>query len=547
MVAVLAVFGIVAGAQASTVPSGTTVAGVDLGGMSHDDAVAALNGQLEERAQEPVELVAGEAQSTLNPEKSGLSYDAEATVDELTGFSLSPARMWQHLFGAGEAELVLAVDGQKLGGAIDGLSESMIVQASDGAVGFVDGVPQPTDAKPGSTIDADSAKQVIMDNWLRSEPPFDLPTKEVSPKITQSEVDAAMSKAEKVISASVEVRVDGQGVELTAADLAEYASFAPHEGKLQLKFDSDGLVETIVERTSGLITIPEDAHFEFQGGQPVVVGGGPGTTLKPKEVGKAVSTAAVGDERVAEIELHEQDPEDGKEALEQLGVQEVVSEFSTPLTSDTVRTQNLIRGAEIITGDLIKPGETFSLVDALSPITEANGYVASGIVSDGKHVEGVGGGLSQMATTSYNASYFAGFDDVEHRQHSFWFPRYPAGREATIYVGALDVKFKNDTPYGAVMQAYVADGQLTVRIWSTKHYEVKTNDSGQKDVVETSVVKSDDPGCEPYPGGEDGFTITNFRKVYLDGQLVKDESDTWTYKPDNPIECKGKDKDEDDG
>jgi vancomycin resistance protein YoaR len=281
----------------------------------------------------------------------------------------------------------------------------------------------------------------------------------------------------------------------------------------------------------------EAAFAAARHGRPQVEGGGPGTTLDPKEVSQKVSAATRSDDRIAAVELHEQNPENTREALEQLGVKEIVSEFSTPLTSDNVRTKNLIRGAQMVTGRLIKPGETFSLINALSPITEANGYVSSGIVSNGQHVEGVGGGLSQMATTSYNAGYFAGYDDVEHRQHSFWFPRYPAGREATIYVGALDMRFRNDTPYGAVMQSFVSDGKLTVRIWSTKYYEVQTSDSGHQNVVKTSKVRSSDPGCVAYPGGEDGFTISNYRKVLRNGEVVKNETYTWSYKPDNPVEC----------
>ncbi|WP_344106348.1 VanW family protein [Myceligenerans crystallogenes] len=538
VVAVVAAFAILAGVQAGAVPGGTTVAGIDIGGKSRDEAVAALDEGLAKRSKKSLVLVAGETESKLDPAKSGLAYDAEATVDGLTGFSLDPVRMWQHLSGSGgEEDLVLAVDDKLLKGAVESLSENMTVKPADGAVEFTDGVPRATDARKGSTLDAQGATAVITENWLVSQSPYTLPTKETEADITQAEVDAAMTQAEKVISASVEVRVEGYSVELTPADLAANASFAPDEGTLKLRFDRDALVDTIGERAQGLLTIPEDAHFEFQGGRPVVVGGGAGTTLDAKEVGERVNAAARGDDRVAEVKLHEQDPEDTKKALEELGVNEIVSEFSTPLTDDNVRTQNLIRGAEMITGNLVKPGETFSLIEALSPITEANGYVSSGIVSEGKHVEGVGGGLSQMATTSYNAGYFAGYDDVEHRQHSFWFPRYPAGREATIYVGALDMKFTNDTPYGAVLESFVSGGQLTVRLWSTKHYTVQTSDTGQQAVVKTSPVKSNDPECVAYPGGENGFTITNFRKVSLNGELVKDEQYTWTYKPDNPVEC----------
>jgi hypothetical protein len=68
----------------------------------------------------------------------------------------------------------------------------------------------------------------------------------------------------------------------------------------------------------------------------------------------------------------------------------------------------------------------------------------------------MGGGLSQLSTTTFNAAYEAGMEDVEHRPHSEWFSRYPAGREATIYTGVLDMRWKNTAPTGVLVQAWVA-------------------------------------------------------------------------------------------
>ena len=91
-------------------------------------------------------------------------------------------------------------------------------------------------------------------------------------------------------------------------------------------------------------------------------------------------------------------------------------------------------------------GETFSLNGATEPRNESNGYVEAGIISEGHASRGVGGGVSQVATTLYNAAYFAGMTDVTHKPHSFYISRYPPGREATVFEGAIDMKFRNDAP-----------------------------------------------------------------------------------------------------
>src|SRR5699024_1294013 len=90
--------------------------------------------------------------------------------------------------------------------------------------------------------------------------------------------------------------------------------------------------------------------------------------------------------------------------------------------------------------------------------------VESGIIIDGQAGEAVGGGISQFATTLYNASYFAGMEDVAHTQHSYYISRYPAGREATVLEGAIDLQFKNpfDTP--VLIEASAGSDSVTVRM-----------------------------------------------------------------------------------
>ncbi|MBO0610627.1 VanW family protein [Myceligenerans salitolerans] len=539
VVVLIAVYAIAAVVQADVVPVGTTVAGAELGGQSTAEAADILAEALTETAAKPVELVAGKASTTLDPVAAGLAVDVAATADSLTGFSLSPARMWRHLFGAGPATPVLDVDDKAFASVVAGLEESMAVAPVDGAVEFTGVTPTATSAQDGTRIDPDAAARAIRSAWLVEDGPVELPTRTVPPEITQEETDAALAEAKKIVSGPVEVSAGGQRAQLPPKVLASAASFVVKDGELAARFDGATLTRAIVERTDNLLTMADGAQFSFASGRPEVVGGELGTTLADGPTRSAIRAAALGAERTATLEVVRQTPENSTQALRAMGVEEVVAEFSTPLTNDYVRTQNLIRGAEMITGDLIRPGETFSLISALSPITLANGYVASGMIIGGQHIDGVGGGLSQMATTSYNAAMIAGFEDVEHHPHSYWFERYPAGREATIAVGSKDMKVRNNTPYGAVLQSWVADNQLHVRIWSTKHLKNTWTDGEKRNVVAPGVVTSTDPGCVPYPGGEPGFTITVGRKVERigDGKVVIERSYTTTYRPDHALAC----------
>jgi vancomycin resistance protein YoaR len=522
---------------ADKVPPKTTVAGVEVGGLTTQEAEKALEKGLGGQAKEPVTLQAGTSTTTLDPAAAGLAFDAQATADELTSFSMSPVRLWKHVFGGGDEEPVTTTDDAKLTALVTELKASLALEPVDGSVVFTDGQPVATAAQDGAQIVEDESLEIIRSSWLTGADPLELPTTAQAPEITQDETDAALAQGQQVVSAPVTVAVGGQEAELTPDVLASAASFPAVDGALQLAFDGPTLLEAVVDGTDDLLDKASDAKFVFVNGAPSIQGGAPGTTIDPAALSTAVATAATGTNRTASVELVQTDPADSVAALEALGVKEKVSEFSTPLTNDALRTENLRVGASKVNGTLIKPGETFSLVETLSPITAAGGYHSSGIVQDGKHVEGIGGGLSQMATTTYNAGFFAGFDDVEHRPHSYWFTRYPAGREATIFVGSIDMKFKNDTPYGALMQSWVAGGQLHVAIWSTKHYEVQTSSSGQQSVVQPTTVTHTGADCVPQPMGNPGFSVTTYRKVLLNGQVVKDEKDTWRYKPDNAVVC----------
>src|SRR5699024_4421885 len=80
-----------------------------------------------------------------------------------------------------------------------------------------------------------------------------------------------------------------------------------------------------------------------------------------------------------------------------------------------------------VNGTVVMPGEEFNLDSILAPVTTDNGYHSSGVVESGVTTDAIGGGLSQIATMSYNAGFLGGMDIIEYKPHSRWFDRYPRG------------------------------------------------------------------------------------------------------------------------
>ena len=155
----------------------------------------------------------------------------------------------------------------------------------------------------------------------------------------------------------------------------------------------------------------------------------------------------------------------------------------------------------------------------------------------------LGGGVSQSATTTYNAAFFAGLKDVEHAPHGLYINRYPAGREATVFWPTLDLRFKNDTKYGVLIEARLVkatddrQGEMTVRMWSTKTYEkVESSDLRRSNFTSGPVIRDSRSDCEPQEPVQ-GFDVNYERLFYQGGKVVKEEKYFWRYKPTSEVIC----------
>lgn len=225
----------------------------------------------------------------------------------------------------------------------------------------------------------------------------------------------------------------------------------------------------------------------------------------------------------------------------QLGVKEVVGEFITggfaPDSGVNIRVV-----AEKVNGAVVKPGETFSLNGYTGPRTAKQGYVEAGIIENGAPGTAVGGGISQFATTLYNASYFAGMADAGHTEHSYYISRYPAAREATVFQNpdgssVIDLKFTNDGPTGIAIQTIWTPQNIVVRLWGTKRYQVESVPGERTNLVDPQPRPGPAHNCHASAGGP-GFTATDTRVIKdLTGREVSRHTRKKVYDPAPKITC----------
>lgn len=252
-----------------------------------------------------------------------------------------------------------------------------------------------------------------------------------------------------------------------------------------------------------------------------------GFTLDEEAFKKRLPAALTAGEPI-EIPLIESEKKVPDDQLELIS--EVVSEFSTRFpVRQTSRNANLKAASQKIDGIVLAPGEKFSFNGAVGRRTLKNGFRVAGVYRNGRHDQGVGGGICQVSSTLYNAALYANLKIVRRQNHSMPVPYLPVGRDATVNYGAIDLVFENnyDTPI-AISAAY-APGKLTFRILGKKDpsLSVKIKNEGHRSWNPGSKVivdKTLPPGkTKVVEKGSLGHSVKTYRLVYRDGQLVKKE------------------------
>ncbi len=529
------------------VPRGTTVAGVDIGGRSPDDAEAALADGLAELDDRPLRVSLGERSTELDPAEAGLSVDVAATVDAAGAErSWSPGRVLGYWSGGDDVEPVVDVDAAALAAALADLEEGLGAEPRDGAVLFADGGVTTRPAEPGRGLEPGSTRAALTAAYLSGDP-VELEITELPPEITDEEVaEAVAGFAEPALSGPVVLRVGGAPLRLEPADYADALAMEARDGRLVPTVDAAALLPLVDDATAG-DGAPVDARVELVGGRPRVVPAKPGVAFARGDVAAAFLSvvAEPRGEREAEVDGTVRQPGLTTREARALGVREKVSEFTTYYPYAEYRNVNIGRAAELIDGTLLQPGETFSLNDTVGERTRENGFTEGFIISDGIFKEDLGGGVSQMATTTFNAMFFAGLEDVEHKPHSFYIDRYPVGREATVAWGAVDLQFRNDTEHGVLVDAEVtpstpsAQGVVTVRMYSTKVWDIETTTSGRYDYAAPATRTLDTPDCYPNTGYA-GFSVDVRRIFKRPGSDAVERTERFhtEYTPSDTVICR---------
>ncbi|MEU3671331.1 VanW family protein [Streptomyces virginiae] len=540
----LYVTGLVAGGD---VDQGTRVRGVDIGGMTVAQARQALDRELGPTAAAPVAMKIGDRVEKADPAALGLSLDTEATADRAVRKGYDPVTVIGGLFASGERDVepVIRADEDKGRAEVDRIAETTARAPRDGAIAFEKGAAKAVTPLPGVTLVEDRALTTLRDSYLRTDTsPVVLPVERTEPAVGAAETGRAMKQfAQPAMSGPVALTVAGKSMSITPAVLGEHLKMrADAQGRLVPALDSKGLLaDPAVARPIEEVSRPPlDAapHVGPDGTVVLAQQSRAGRKVTEDALGKAVLPllTRTGPARSGEVATVAVQPELTSEAA-RLGIKEKMSSFTVEFPAAPYRSTNIGRAVELINGSVVQPGKEWSFNRTVGERTKENGFVDGIMINDGQYVKSPGGGVSAVATTMYNAMFFAGLKPVEHGAHSFYIERYPEGREATVAWGTLDLRWINDSGHPVYIQAQSTDTSLTITLLGTKKYdEIRATKGPRSNITPPAKRTGTGPTCEVQTPLE-GFDVTVGRVFVQGGKEVRSEEFKTHYTPRDEVVC----------
>ncbi|MBA2348023.1 MAG: VanW family protein [Solirubrobacterales bacterium] len=253
-----------------------------------------------------------------------------------------------------------------------------------------------------------------------------------------------------------------------------------------------------------------DVSWRPRSAKVKVSGGRPGREVRREDAARAIEAAIREGSHSTKLPVKRTGATVSRDDADE--VDQLIGTFTTLYEPGQPRVTNIRKMAATIDGTVIAPGAQFSLNGIVGERTEAKGYLPAPFIAEGNKLEdSVGGGVSQFSTTMYNAAYFAGLQIDAHTPHSFYISRYPAGREATLNFGSIDLLWTNDTKTPIFVKTVSDATSVTVSLYG--------NNGGRK-------VGASSAPRQSRPGG--GFSVVVTRSVRSDGKTKKD-SYTTTY------------------
>lgn len=531
---------------------GVQVEGMDVSGLTRPEIGERLKAWSLSRAAQKITLSVAGTPLFFKPESAGFEVDGAASatrawqVGRSRSFVLGSVQFVVRRFHPESVDAVLRFDPKRLSELEDDWEAQGIDREHapfEGGISVAGTSVTALYPHAGLRLDrprvAAQLSRAVRAGQL-SEP---LATRSEPATSSAADVDRLAARARVMLGSDVSLTsADGaQRLLVTQAQLGSVlrASHSGPQKQLELECAPEAVHDLLEPQRAQLEKAPESARFVIDAQERVrVEAGHPGLKLDEKAVARALCAAAESPEKKGELPLSPGgDPQLSTEAAEHAGIIGLMGSYTTRHACCQPRVDNIHHIADLLDGVLVNPGETFSVNQLVGPRTIKNGFRPAPSIEDGDMVDTVGGGVSQFATTLFNALFYGGYDILERQPHSYWFTRYPMGYDATLSYPHPDIVFKNDSEAGVLIKTSYTDTSITVKVYGNNGgRRVRAEVSERQNIVPPPVEFIPNPRLDAdeektREGGMIGWTVTVKRTLtYADGKS-KEERRKVTYKP----------------
>ena len=454
----------------------TSIAGVDVGRLDIDEAAELLtDGRLTDR---PIELRHDTNSLTITAAELGVMVDAELALTdaaEQPDLIAQPIRWIGSLFGNRSFDVRYTIDVDVLGEVVAGSDSIFDLDFGLPQLELVNGRFVEADVASLPIVDADELRDLVLDAAITGGNGIAV----IEIPITGSEAvdrgaDELIAEAHRLTKNGIALRVPGAITQrrVSQSALRSWLVFGGTIDEPTISLDDQLAQSTVETLFIDYGEAGDEPTFTIDDvGRVRIVGSSPGAVCCTLDTPERILAGMEAGERIVELRPREDPGVRGIEWAKSLGIVEVIGEFTTYYQPNQTRNINIQRIAELTQGAVIEPGGEFSINDYVGRRTRENGFVDAGVISNGVFTTSVGGGISQYATTLFNAAFFAGLDFGDYQSHSIYISRYPYGREATVNFPNVDLEILNTTPYGVLLWPTTDETSITVTLYGTKWVE----------------------------------------------------------------------------
>ena len=226
------------------------------------------------------------------------------------------------------------------------------------------------------------------------------------------------------------------------------------------------------------------------------------------------------------------EPSVTEDMLDELLFRDCLHHCETTLSgSSSNRITNIRLASQAINGIILNPGETFSYNNTLGERTEAKGYRMGISYIGGKAVPDLGGGICQVSSSLYCCAIHADLEIVERSNHMFLVSYLPLGIDATVAWGTCDFQFRNNMDFPIKIESYLnGSSSVIINMYGTKlddgYIEITHNTVA---TIDYKTVEKQDPSIpagssKVDTSGRTGYIVDTYKNYYnADGTLDRTE------------------------